>query len=75
MFTLVKIYWLTVVIALAGVVLVVFLLLVQMTVSSGTINGLIFYANVLSLSGLLDYHTCSMHPVLLVFLSWIKLGH
>ena len=55
--------WLTVVIALAGVVLVVFLLLVKMTVSSGTINGLIFYANILSFSGLLDY-TCSIHPLL-----------
>ena len=65
--------WLTVVIALAGVVLVMFLLLVKMTVSSGTINGLIFYANILSFSGLLDYHTCSMHPILRVFLLWINL--
>ena len=65
--------WLTVVIALAGVVLVVFLLLVKMTVSNGTINGLVFYANILSFSGLLDYHTCSIHPVLRVFLSWINL--
>ena len=65
--------WLTVAMALAGVVLVVFLLLVMMTVTSGTINGLIFYANVLSFSGLLDYHICSMHPVLRVFLSWINL--
>ena len=65
--------WLTVVIALAGVVLVVFLLLVKMTVSSGTINGLIFYANILSFSGLLDYQECSIHPILRVFLSWINL--
>ena len=35
--------WLTVAMALAGMVLVVFLLLVKMTVSSGTINDLIFY--------------------------------
>ena len=65
--------WLTVVIALAGVVLVVFLLLVKMTVSSGTTNGLIFYANILSFSGLLDYNTRSIHPILRVFLSWINL--
>ena len=65
--------WLTVVIALAGVVLVVFLLLVKMTVSSGTINGLIFYANIISFSGLLDYNTHSIHPILRVFLSWINL--
>ena len=37
--------WLTVVIELAGVVLVVFLLLVKITVSSGTINGFMLYAN------------------------------
>ena len=65
--------WLTVIIALAGVVLVVFLLLVKMTVSSGTINGFIFYANILSFSGLLDDQTCSIHPILRVFLSWINL--
>ena len=65
--------WLIVVIALAGVVLVVFLLLFKMTISSGTINGLIFYANILSFSGLLDYKTCSIHPILRVFLSWINL--
>ena len=65
--------WLTVVLALAGVVLIVFLLLAKMTVSSGTINGLIFYANILSFSGLLDYQECSIHPILRVFLSWINL--
>ena len=43
-----------------------------MTVSSGTINGLIFYANILSFSGLLDYHTCTLHPVIRVPLSWIN---
>ncbi len=65
--------WLTVLLALAGVVLVVFLLVVKMTVSSGTTNGLILYANILSFSGLLDYRTCSIHPVLRVFLSWLNL--
>ena len=65
--------WLTVVIALVGVVLVGFLLLVKMTVSSGTINGLIFYANIISQSGLLDYQNCSVHPILRVFLSWVNL--
>ena len=65
--------WLSIVIALAGVVLIVFLLLLNITVSSGTINGLILYANILSSSGLLDYQTCSLHPILRVFLSWINL--
>ena len=39
--------WLTVVIALVGVVLAVSLLLVKMTGSSGTINGFIPYANII----------------------------
>ena len=65
--------WLIVVMALAGVVLVVFLLLVKMTVSSGTINGLIFYANIVSFGGLLDDQNCTIHPFLHVFVSWINL--
>ena len=65
--------WLTVVMALAGLVLVIFLWLVKMTVSSGTINGLIFHANILSFSGLLDHQNCAIHPFLHVFISWINL--
>ena len=65
--------WLTVVMALAGVALVMFLLLVKMTVSSGTINGLIFYANIVSFSGLLDHQNYAIHPFLHVFISWINL--
>ena len=65
--------WLTVVMALAGVILVVFLLLVKMTVSSGTINGLIFYSNILSFSGMLNHQNCAIHPFLHVFISWINL--
>ena len=65
--------WLTVVMVLAGVVLVVFLLLVKMTVSGGTINGLIFYANIVSSSGLLDHQNCVIHPFFHVFISWINL--
>ncbi len=65
--------WLTIIFAMAGVVLVVFLLLVKITVSSGTTNGLILYANILSFSGLLDYRTCSIYPLLRIFLSWINL--
>ena len=65
--------WLTVVMALAGVLLVVFLLLMKMTVSSGTINGLILYVNIVSFSGLLDLQKCIIHPFLHVFISWINL--
>ena len=65
--------WLSIVVALAGLALIIFLLLLKMTVSSGTLNGVILYANILSSSGLLDYQTCSLHPILRVFLSWINL--
>ena len=60
--------WLTFVMGLADVVLVVLLLLVMMTVSSGTINGLILYVNIVSFSGLLDNQNCvirSCMPLLL----------
>ena len=65
--------WLSVVMALAGLVLVVFLLLVKMTVSSGTVNGLIFYANIMSFSGLLVNQKCNIYPFLHLFISWINL--
>ena len=65
--------WLTVVMALAGIVLVMFLLLMKMTVSSGTMNGLIFYANIMSFSGILDDQNCTINPFLHVFVSWINL--
>lgn len=65
--------WLTLLMALAGIVLVIFLFLLKTTVSSGTTNGLIFYANILSFSGLLDHPLCSIPAPLRVFLSWINL--
>ncbi len=65
--------WLGILIAASGVALVLFLLLTKMTVSSGTMNGLLFYANIISFSGLLDKKSNSIHQVLLVFLSWINL--
>ena len=65
--------WMTPLLALAGVLLVAFLMLLKMTVSSGTLNGLILYANILSVSGLLDYRNCSINPFLRAFISWINL--
>lgn len=65
--------WLVPLIAGAGVVLVVFLLLLKLTVSTGTMNGLIFYANVVSVSGLVNLPDCSFNPLLSVFISWLNL--
>ena len=59
--------------AVAGVALVFVLLVFNMTTSSGTPNGLIFYANVVSISGLTSFHNCAVHPILSVFIAWVNL--
>ena len=65
--------WMTLLLAVAGVLLVAFLMLLKMTVSSGIVNGFILYANLISVSGLLDYRDCSINPFLRAFISWINL--
>ena len=57
--------------AISGVVLVAFIKLTDLTVSQGTLNGLIFYANVIKANEHLllpDKHT-----PLTVFISWLNL--
>ena len=58
--------------ALAGVALVVFILLFNMTVATGTIHGLIFYANILTAnhSVFVPFATPNF---LTVFVSWLNL--
>ena len=56
----------------AGVVLVVFLLLLNLTVSVGTINGLIFYANVIQINSSIFFRT-GVTNILTVFIAWINL--
>ena len=65
--------WLLPLFAVAGIALVALLLVCNLTVSHGTLNGLIFYANVVSVSGLTNLQNCSIHPVLSVFISWVNL--
>lgn len=65
--------WLLVVFAIAGVGLVALLRTCKLTTSVGDINGLIFYANIISVSGLMNLSKCSTHPILHVFISWINL--
>ena len=65
--------WLTLVFAVAGVLLVALLLLCNMTVSSGSLNGLIFYANIVSTSGVAGLHDCTLHPTLSLFVAWLNL--
>ena len=57
--------------AISGVVLVFFIKLTDLTVSQGTLNGLIFYANVIKANQyLLIPHK---HTLLTVFISWLNL--
>ena len=58
--------------ALAGVVLVTFLIALNLTVSVGTINGLIFFANIVKLyQPLFPFRTT--FPVAKQFIDWINL--
>ena len=65
--------WLIPVFAVAGVALVALLLICNMTLSHGTLNGIIFYANVVSITRLTSLQSCSIHPILSVFIAWLNL--
>ena len=60
-------------ILLAGLVLVVFLLLLNLTVSAGTINGLIFYANIIKASQAVYFPPEFNNSFLSVFIAWLNL--
>ena len=64
-------FWLIVAFAFAGVALVLLLLVLRLTVAVGTINGLIFYANIVAMNSATFF---SPHTnVLTVFLAWLNL--
>ena len=65
--------WLIPLFAVAGIALVALLLVCNMTISHGTLNGLIFYANVVSIAKLTRFQDCSINPALSVFVAWINL--
>ena len=58
--------------ALAGIVLVVFILLFNITIATGTIHGLIFYVNVLAANKAIFLHFTTPN-FLTVFISWVNL--
>ena len=58
--------------ALAGVVLVVFILLFNITIATGTIHGLIFYANILAANKAI-FLPFTTPNFLTVFISWVDL--
>ena len=63
---------LLVVFAGAGFTLVLFLLACKLTVASGTINGLVFYANIVSLNKSIFFPPGAINPLTL-FIAWINL--
>ena len=58
--------------ALAGIALVAFLIALNLTVSVGTINGLIFYANVIKIKETVFFPNGPV-PFLSQFIAWINL--
>ena len=64
----------------AGIALVLLLLGLRLTVAAGTINGLIFYANVIAVNSAIffkpptsDFLTVLIAKVLTVFIAWLNL--
>ena len=67
---------LLVVFALAGIALVVLLLICKLTVAVGTINGLIFYANIIAVNQSVLFpseNTNLVMDILRVFIAWLNL--
>ena len=58
---------------LAGVALVIFLLVFNLTVSVGSINGLLFYANLVKLNEAALFPNGASIPVLSQFIAWLNL--
>ena len=58
--------------AVAGISLVAFIIVLNLTVSVGTINGLIFYANVVKIYEHIFFSSGPI-PILSQFISWINL--
>ena len=61
------------VIALVGIALVVLLIVLNLTVSMGTINGLIFYANIVRANHATFFPTSTTNSFFSWFIAWINL--
>ena len=64
---------LSIVVLIAGVVLVVLLYCLNLTVTKGTINGIIFYANIISINGSVFLVNDNVYKPLKVFISFANL--
>ena len=56
----------------AGIALVLLLLILRLTVATGTINGLIFYANIVAVNSAIFFQP-KVTNVLTVFIAWLNL--
>ena len=61
------------VIALAGVLLVVVLMVLNITAAAGTVNGLVFYANIVKANEAIFIPPEATGSVLTVFIAWLNL--
>ena len=57
---------------LAGIILVAFLMILNLTVADGTINGLIFYANIIGANSSTFLYRLSSVKFLSIFVSWLN---
>ena len=64
---------LVIVFMIAGIGLVIFLMVCNLTVSVGTINGLLIYANVIKLNEAVFFPNGVSIPVLSQFIAWLNL--
>ena len=63
----------TIIVIVAGMVLVILLYLLNLTVTNGTINGIIFYANIISINDSVFLVNDNVFKPLRVFISFINL--
>ena len=63
----------TIIVIVAGIVLVVLLYLLNLTVTIGTINGIIFYANIISINDSVFLVNDNVFKPLSIFISFINL--
>ena len=64
--------WLVIPFALAGIALVLLLLALKLTVAAGTINGLLFYANIVTVNRAI-FLPPNQTNILTVFIAWLNL--
>ena len=64
--------WLVIPFALAGIALVLLLLALKLTVAAGTINGLLFYANIVTVNRAIFFPP-NQTNILTVFIAWLNL--